>query len=263
MAKQTRSTRGRKAKVKTMKRRKANATTMKRRTRLGFMKRKRITRKVGKRGGEFNKYVLEDAVEAADNKRFKNSCKSESDDCKDVIDAVKEKIRLNYTNTIFYEFIEKEEEDFNKIIKDAIFNQPTSYWDETNEKWILPPKPFDDDTSNVVNNIISQLSKYYGLKYIVENPTDEDVIKYTNMLRSRDELNKQLDEHLTNDTLKNDDISIYNTALRNLRDSINGYNREILQKLHLISQKEPPSKNYENPVYDIGAAAEEEDYDNE
>jgi hypothetical protein len=63
MAKQTRSTRGRKAKVKTMKRRKANAkvnakvnanaTTMKkpqRRTRLGLMKRKRITRKV-KRGG--------------------------------------------------------------------------------------------------------------------------------------------------------------------------------------------------------------------
>jgi hypothetical protein len=83
------------------------------------------------------------------------------------------------------------------------------------------------------------------------------------MLRSRDELNKQLDEHLTNDTLKTDDISIYNTALTNLRDSINGYNREILQKLDLISQKKPPSKNYENPVYDIGAAAEEEDYDNE
>jgi len=61
MAKQTRSTRGRKAKVKTMKRRKAkanakvNATTMKkpqRRTRLGLMKRKRITRKVKKWSGD-------------------------------------------------------------------------------------------------------------------------------------------------------------------------------------------------------------------
>jgi len=128
MAKQTRLIRGRKAKVKTMKRRKANAKTMKkpqRRTRLGLMKRKRFTRKV-KRGGEwtYNEAQLRVAVADLD-PVFKNECNKEADDCTDLIKAVKEYIKVYYKDTYIFFYIQKN--DIDSEIKEIIIAYTKKY----------------------------------------------------------------------------------------------------------------------------------------
>lgn len=150
MAKQTRSTRGRKAKVKTMKRRKAKvnakAKTMKkqqRRTRLGLMKRKRITRKVKRGGGwawleakikkereeTIKALLLKEKQEKAWQEWQKNfppldgdvaelNCNTENDDCIELIEAVKKFIEVYYPNT--YIFFDIQKNNIDSAIKKSI-----------------------------------------------------------------------------------------------------------------------------------------------
>ena len=271
MAKQTRSTRRKaKTKAKTMRRRKAKvnakAKTMKkpqRRTRLGLMKRKRFTRKV-KRGGAWQKdYALENVFVNRDNDRFKETCKTENDDCKDVIDAVKthiersaikQLIEFKHQNQNYGKFravtfdpVEEHEQqsvnkklfeftkqgNFDEIIKNIIFKQDEkSESDDSNPD--TSPKRLLDYSEDPVTAIIDQLPDYYTLKYIDENPDDDDVKKYNKVieeLKNKQEQYTDFAEYTVDDDAKHQASNFFDNYVSPLIGEKNKIFKTIFKKI--------------------------------
>jgi hypothetical protein len=145
---------------------------------------------------------LDAVVEDRENEILKQECKTEEDDCNTLIEAVKEHIRL-HEDEKFFELTKQK--NFNKIIKDAIFGKLEFPWEKYPYYWerqekddyeIVLKNPhftLDDDftkddklipinTRHLITNSITNLKKYYALKYINENPEDEDVKKYKDLI---------------------------------------------------------------------------------
>jgi hypothetical protein len=244
-----------------MKRRKANAKTMKkpqRRTRLGLMKRKRITRKA-KRGGAWRYDPLENVVKAEENERFKETCKEKSDDCKDVIDAVKTHIERSAINQLIefkhqnqnygkfravtFDPVEEHEQqsvnkklfeftkqgNFDEIIKNIIFKQDEkSESDDSNPD--TPPKQLLDNSEDPVMAIIDQLPDYYTLKYIDENPEDDDVKKYKEAIEELKN-NQEQYKYFTEDTMEDDAKSQASNYYENYVSPLIGEKNKIFKKI--------------------------------
>jgi hypothetical protein len=232
MAKQTRSTRGRKAKAKTMKRRKANAKTMKkpqRRTRLGLMKRKRFTRKVkrggqGERARERERERKTGQVRRAENRR--NGIKERD------IDAI--------INSEDKERKEREKErERERLFMDKI---DLAVRQHNNTNFIESCK---NDTG-YCKNLIDEIKKHiqitypntYISNYLLLNNTDDAIKKFIYDLSGNDlQVNqasiKTIVEQLINNTIltnyinefqENEAVTAYNAAKNVFNDNMAFYN---------------------------------------
>ena len=163
--------------------------------------------------------IIDTDVEDPENEILKQECKTEENDCTKLIEAVKKHIQESGDE----KFLKlTEQSNFDKIIKDAIFGKLDFPWEKYPYYWerqgrsidhrivsyyrILLKNPhftLDDDftkrdklipinTRHLITNSITNLKKFYALKYINENPEDEDVKIYNNQINKIEELHKMV-----------------------------------------------------------------------
>ena len=123
--------------------------------------------------------------------------------------------------------------NFDEIIKNIIFKQDEkSESDDSNPD--TSPKRLLDYSEDPVTAIIDQLPDYYTLKYIDENPDDDDVKKYNKVieeLKNKQEQYTEFAEDAVDDDAKHQASNFFDNYVSPLIGEKNKIFKTIFKKI--------------------------------